>query len=151
MKSLLAWAVARGWRRGLLGGERIWLVVGAAALLLQWGLKAFRKEDEVVFSEKLGLGEQLIITHRAPRATMGGVKVLLRTLGARSKSPALVGVNSPCPQAGLQPGSGAGHCRRGACNGGHHHRRGVRGRNPPGGLRRGRGDGTWLSTEALKP
>lgn len=71
MKSLLAWAIGRGWRRGLLGGERLWLVVGAAALVLQWGLKAFRKGDEVVFSEKLGLGEQLIITHRAPTGHNG--------------------------------------------------------------------------------
>jgi hypothetical protein len=71
MKSLLAWAIGRGWRRGLVGGERIWLVVGAAALLLQWGLKALRKEPELVFSEKLGLGEQLIITHRAPTGHNG--------------------------------------------------------------------------------
>ena len=71
MKRLLGWAIGRGWRRGLVGGERIWLVVGAAALLLQWGLKALRKEDEVVFSEKLGLGEQLIITHRAPTGHNG--------------------------------------------------------------------------------
>jgi hypothetical protein len=71
MKSLLAWAIGRGWRRGLVGGERIWLVVGAAALLLQWGLKALRKEPEMVFSEKLGLGEQLIITHRAPTGHNG--------------------------------------------------------------------------------
>ena len=46
-------------------------MVGAAALLLQWGLKALRKQDEVVFSEKLGLGEQLIITHRAPTGHNG--------------------------------------------------------------------------------
>jgi hypothetical protein len=71
MKSLLAWAIGRGWRRGLVGGERIWLVVGAAALLLQLGLRALHKEDEVVFSEKLGLGEQLIITHRAPTGHNG--------------------------------------------------------------------------------
>jgi hypothetical protein len=71
MKSLLAWAVGRGWRRGLLGGERLWLVVGAAALLVQWGLKALRTEHQVVFSEKLGIGEQLIITHRAPRGHNG--------------------------------------------------------------------------------
>ncbi len=71
MKSLLAWAIGRGWRRGLVGGERIWLVVGAAALLLQWGLRALRKEPELVFSEKLGLGEQLIITHRAPTGHNG--------------------------------------------------------------------------------
>ena len=71
MKSPLAWAIGRGWRRGLVGGERIWLFVGAAALLLQWGLKALRKGDEVVFSEKLGLGEQLIITHRAPTGHNG--------------------------------------------------------------------------------
>lgn len=71
MKRLLSWAVSRGWRRGLLGGEKGWLVVGAAALLVQWGLRALRREPEVVFSEKLGLGEQLIITHRAPKGHNG--------------------------------------------------------------------------------
>lgn len=64
MKGLLSWAVRKGLRRGVLGGETPWLVLGALALLAQFGLKVWKKQPEVVFSEKLGPGEQLIITHR---------------------------------------------------------------------------------------
>lgn len=71
MEALLRWALRRGLRRGLLGGERAWLVVGALAMLARMGLKAFRKRPELVFSEKLGLGEELIITHRPPKGHNG--------------------------------------------------------------------------------
>ncbi len=65
MGRLLSWAVRKGLRRGLLGGETPWLVVGAVALMAQLALKVLNRQPEVVFSEKLGEGEQLIITHRA--------------------------------------------------------------------------------------
>lgn len=71
MDRLLRWAFGRGVRRGLLGGDRMWLVIGAAALLARLGRRAFRKHPELVFSEKLGLGEHLIITHRPPRGHNG--------------------------------------------------------------------------------
>ncbi len=49
--------------RGLLGGSRGWLTVGAIAT----GLRAFgrmaRKEPKVVFSEQLDPGQTLVITH----------------------------------------------------------------------------------------
>ena len=64
MKGLLSWAVRKGLRRGVLGGETPWLVLGAVALLAQLALKVVKKRPEVVFSEKLGQGEQLIITQR---------------------------------------------------------------------------------------
>ncbi len=64
MKGLLSWAVRKGMRRGVMGGESTWLVLGAVALLAQLGLRVLKKQPEVVFSEKLGAGEQLIITHR---------------------------------------------------------------------------------------
>jgi hypothetical protein len=64
MKGWLSWAVRKGLRRGVLGGETAWLVLGAAALLLQLALRVLNKKPEVVFSEKLGPGRQLIITHR---------------------------------------------------------------------------------------
>jgi hypothetical protein len=63
MRGLLSWAVRKGLRRGVLEGETPWLVLGAVALLAQLSLKVLKRRPEVVFSEKLGPGEQLIITH----------------------------------------------------------------------------------------
>ena len=71
MGRLLSWAVRKGLRRGVLGGETPWLVLGALALLAQLALKVLNKRPEVVFSEKLGQGEQLIITHRDPSGHNG--------------------------------------------------------------------------------
>ena len=71
MDALVRWALGRGVRRGLLGGEQVWLVVGAVALLLRLGRKAARKRPELVFSEKLGVGERLVITHRRPSGHNG--------------------------------------------------------------------------------
>ena len=71
MTALLRWALSKGLRRGVLGGETPWLVVGAVALLVKFGLKVVRKQPEVVFSERLGAGERLIITHLAPTGHNG--------------------------------------------------------------------------------
>jgi len=71
MKRLLDYLVRKGARRGLFGGETVWLVVGGGALALRAALKVARKSEEVVFSEKLGLGETLVITH-VPRAGHNG-------------------------------------------------------------------------------
>jgi hypothetical protein len=51
-----------GIRRGLLGGSRAWTLVAAATL----GLRLLRRiagEREVVYSEELGPGESILITH----------------------------------------------------------------------------------------
>jgi hypothetical protein len=49
--------------RGLLGGSRPWLVVGALA----WGLRlarwAMRRHERVLLLEELAPGERLLITH----------------------------------------------------------------------------------------
>jgi len=63
--------VRRGLRQGLLGGENIWLVVGAGALALRLAFRALRKHEDVVFSEKLRVGETLVITHRPPNGHNG--------------------------------------------------------------------------------
>jgi hypothetical protein len=63
VKNALAWLVRRGWQRGFLEGDQFWLVLGAAALLVQWGIKAANKKPRVVFSEPLGIGETLVISH----------------------------------------------------------------------------------------
>ncbi|HTV11259.1 MAG TPA: hypothetical protein VME20_05285 [Acidimicrobiales bacterium] len=71
MKSLLDYLVRRGWRRGLMGGENLWLALGGAALALRYTLRLLRKKEELVFTEKLGLGETIIITHRPPKGHNG--------------------------------------------------------------------------------
>lgn len=49
--------------RGLLGGSRPWLVIGALA----WGLRlarwALRRQERVLLLEELAPGERLVITH----------------------------------------------------------------------------------------
>ncbi len=63
MEALLKRLVRNGLRRGLLGGSRPWLVVGAGAFALRLVVRALRKSPELVFSEKLRVGEQLVISH----------------------------------------------------------------------------------------
>ena len=64
MKLPIDYLVRKGLRRGLMGGETLWLVLGGGALALRLALRVMRKRDEVVFSEKLGIGKSIIITHR---------------------------------------------------------------------------------------
>jgi hypothetical protein len=71
MKRALSYLVRRGLRQGLVGGETIWLWLGVGALAVQFALRALRKNEEVVFSEKLKPGERLIITHQ-PRTGHNG-------------------------------------------------------------------------------
>lgn len=55
----------RGWHRGVVGGSRAWTAVGGLALLAYLGGRAWRKEEDVVFSEQLRPGETFRITHEA--------------------------------------------------------------------------------------
>ena len=68
----LSWLLRRGLReglrRGVLGGERTWLVLGGIALLAQLAVRALHKKSEVVFSETLSPGQSLVISHRSKRA-----------------------------------------------------------------------------------
>jgi hypothetical protein len=59
----LSWTVRRGVQRGLIDGDPYWLVLGASALLLQLGIRAYRKRPLMVFSGKIPIGEQLIVAH----------------------------------------------------------------------------------------
>jgi hypothetical protein len=49
--------------RGLMGGNRGWLAIGAVATGLRAFGKMARKEPEVVFSEQLDPGQTLVITY----------------------------------------------------------------------------------------
>jgi hypothetical protein len=49
--------------RGLLGGSKAWFGVWVVAGGFRMLAKVFREEPEVVYSEDLGPGESLVITH----------------------------------------------------------------------------------------
>jgi hypothetical protein len=57
----------QGWRRGVLGNNRAFLVVGGVALVGHLGGRVLGGEPDVVFSEKLLPGETFRITNE-PKA-----------------------------------------------------------------------------------
>jgi hypothetical protein len=64
MRKLSSYLIGKGLRRGLLGGEAPWLVLGATALALRIAWRVLRRKPQVVFSEKMAPGERLTVTHR---------------------------------------------------------------------------------------
>jgi hypothetical protein len=66
MSWLIRLGLRRGWRQGVVNGNRAWLAVGAAALLLRMLQRAWSKEEAVVFREVLQPGERIIISHEPP-------------------------------------------------------------------------------------
>lgn len=67
---MLAFLLRNGFRKGVLGGSRRWLIVGGAALGVRVLGKLARREPEVVYCEELSPGEALVIAHERD-ATMG--------------------------------------------------------------------------------
>jgi hypothetical protein len=67
MTWLIRLALRRGWRNGVLEGNRAWLYAGAAAFIVRMMLRAVAKEESVVYREVLQAGERIVITHE-PRA-----------------------------------------------------------------------------------
>lgn len=62
MDRLLATLVTRAFRRGL-GGEPLWIAVGAAAWLAR---RSRRRGDEVVWRGRVEPGQRLVVTTLAP-------------------------------------------------------------------------------------
>lgn len=55
-------------RKGLLGGSRLWLAVFAARMVLRWLARVTKRSEMTVkFSEKLAPGESLEIRHLDPQ------------------------------------------------------------------------------------
>jgi hypothetical protein len=54
-----------GFRRGVMGGNPVWTAVGGLALLGYLGGRAWKHDEDVVFSEKIAPGETIRITHEA--------------------------------------------------------------------------------------
>jgi hypothetical protein len=63
MNRLVRLLLRNGWRRGVLGGSRPWLVAGGAALVVRVLQKLIASEDKVVYSEELQPGETVVIGH----------------------------------------------------------------------------------------
>jgi hypothetical protein len=64
VERLLSYITRNAWRRGLLGGNRLWVVAGAAALLVRLVRRDGR--EKVVYREELQPGEAIVISHLAP-------------------------------------------------------------------------------------
>lgn len=65
MARLVRRLMREGWRRGVLGGSPAWTAAGGLAVLGYLAGKAWHREPEVVFSEKLAPGQALRILHEA--------------------------------------------------------------------------------------
>ncbi len=67
LASLLVRAgMRRGWRVGVVEGNRTWVVVGGIALLSHLAGRVLGREEEVVFREALKPGESFRVSHRLP-------------------------------------------------------------------------------------
>jgi hypothetical protein len=64
---LIRHGMRQGWRRGVLGDSRVFLIIGGLALLANLLGRASGGAADVVFSEKLAPGETFQIFHE-PRA-----------------------------------------------------------------------------------
>jgi len=67
MKWLVRMGLRQAWRRGVLGGNRGWIVVGGVALLGHLAGRGRRRPPDVVFSEELPPGQVLRIAHEPRR------------------------------------------------------------------------------------
>ena len=64
LTSLAETVRVNSFRRGLLGGSRLWLVVFISRLVLRWLARVTKRaEMPVKYSERLALGETLVIRH----------------------------------------------------------------------------------------
>jgi hypothetical protein len=54
-----------GWSRGVRDGNPVWIAVGGVALVGYLARRVLPRQAEVVFSEKLGPGQSIRITHEA--------------------------------------------------------------------------------------
>lgn len=61
--SVLRWAVRNGFRKGVVGGSRAWVVLFTGALGVRAVQRLAGKEEKIVLSEELRPGEALVITH----------------------------------------------------------------------------------------
>jgi hypothetical protein len=63
---LIAVAISKGWREGVLRGSRPWLIAGGVALTVRLLQRAAERERVVVYRQELPVGETLTIAHESP-------------------------------------------------------------------------------------
>ena len=63
MTWLSRFVLRQGWRRGVQGGSRPWLIAGAAALVMTAVQRLAGKEEVVVYRKELRPGESVVIEH----------------------------------------------------------------------------------------
>jgi hypothetical protein len=60
---LVRLGIRMGWRRGIVDGNRTWVVIGGVALVGHLAGRAIGRKEETVFKEALRPGESVRITH----------------------------------------------------------------------------------------
>jgi hypothetical protein len=63
---LIRYLLRNGVKKGLVGGSRTWLAVGAVAGGVRLLQRMARSEPEVLMCEELPVGGVLVITHEGP-------------------------------------------------------------------------------------
>ena len=67
LTSLIETVRINSFRKGLLGGSRVWLTVFIARFVLRWLARVSKRtEMPVKFSERLAPGESLVVRHVDP-------------------------------------------------------------------------------------
>jgi hypothetical protein len=63
MKWLFRSGMRQGWRRGVLGGNRVWVVIGGVAAVAHLARRALTRDEDVVWSGELSPGQVLTVRH----------------------------------------------------------------------------------------
>ncbi|HET9692661.1 MAG TPA: hypothetical protein VFP61_16050 [Acidimicrobiales bacterium] len=63
LRAAVRYGMRQGWSRGVLDGQRSWIVVGGIALVSHLAGRALGRDVDVVFSEKIAPGESFTVTH----------------------------------------------------------------------------------------
>lgn len=61
MNWLLRAGMRHGWRRGVVGGNRAWVIVGAVALLGHLLRRGMKREEDVIWSGPVKPGQVLTV------------------------------------------------------------------------------------------
>lgn len=63
LRTLLRAGMRRGWSRGIVEGNRAWVVIGGIALVGHLAGRALGRKEVVVFRERLEPGQSFRVTH----------------------------------------------------------------------------------------
>ena len=63
LSAAVRYAMRQGWSRGVLDGQRGWIVVGGIAVVSHLAGRAFGRDVDVVFSESIAPGESFVVSH----------------------------------------------------------------------------------------